>query len=76
MLAFGFFRCNYVYKQIKIPEFYNNILEYCRCVFSKESSKHISWNNKDILIGGAHVYYKDWFDKWIIYIQDIYEADN
>ena len=69
-------RCNYDYKQIQIPEFYNNILEYCRCVFSKESSKHILWNNKDILIGGSHVYYKDWFFKGIIYIQDLYKING
>ena len=44
--------------------------------FSKKSSKHILWNNKDILIGGSHVYYKHWFLKGIIYIQDLYKING
>ena len=64
-------RCNYDYNQIKLPNFYKNVLRYSDEVLEKRTGHYIIWNNQDIKIGGCQIFYKEWVTKGIICIDDL-----
>ena len=65
-------RCNNNFLNENLPTFYKSILENAHDMFIKPNAKCIIWNNKDILIEGKTVFYKEWYVKGIVYIQDLY----
>ena len=76
-------RCNYDKKfleQINLPQFYKLILRYfleLKDSFKNHSDQEqILFNNKDILINGCTIFYRNWFDRGIYLIQDLLKADG
>ena len=63
-------RCNYDYKELNMPDFYKNVLRYANNVLLEPNDHQIIWNNKDIKIGGNSIFYNDWFERGIIFVQD------
>ena len=64
-------RCNYNYKMIDLPIFYQNILKYSDYVLNKKDSRYILWNNKDIMINRNMIFYQNLYDKGVLFIQDL-----
>ena len=76
-------RCNYdkyFLKQIDLPQFYKLILLYFLEIkesFPNQSGQElILFNNKDILINGRTIFYRDWFDRGIYLVRDLLKSDG
>ena len=76
-------RCNYDKKfldQIGLPQFYKLILLYfleLKESFSNQSGQEqILFNNKDILIHGHSIFYRNWFDRGIYLVHHLLKADG
>ena len=69
--------CNYSVKNLdsRIPLFYQELLEYFQELHSsyEDPLKHkfILWNNKEINIENKSVFWKAWWDKNVLFIQDL-----
>ena len=80
--AFFLFRCNYDVKDIPIcSQFYTELLQWWsefRFEFAAEKDwQNIIWNNKDIRINNKSVFYKNFFESGIIYVNDLlFELNN
>ena len=70
-------RCNYDAKYLdpKLPAFYKDILSFFSELKSQYNYEHgqeiILFNNKAILIGGKPFFFREWFSKGIICINDL-----
>lgn len=65
-------RCNFDVKCMSyIPKFYKDMLLFASAVIFENDSKCIIWNNKEILVRGKSIFWKQWFDKGIIFVQDL-----
>ena len=76
-------RCNYDKKfldQIGLPQFYKLILLYfleLKESFPDQSGQEqILFNNKDILIHGHSIFYRNWYDRGIFLVHDLLKADG
>ena len=74
--AFLLFHCNYDVKDIPIAsQFYSEILKLWsdfREEFGTErDQQNIVWNNKEIRINNKPVFYKNFFESGIIYVNDL-----
>ena len=76
-------RCNYDKKfltRINLPQFYKEILQYfLELKTSYNYSSHqefVLFNNKDILLDGYSIFYKNWFEKGVFLIQDLLDVDG
>ena len=76
-------RCNYdkhFLEQINLPQFYKLILLYFLEIkesFPNQSGQElILFNNKDILINGRTIFYRDWFDRGIYLVRDLLKSDG
>ena len=78
-------RCNYdenFLARINLPQFYKEILQhflelktsYNDFLFSRQ--EFVLLNNKDILLDGCSIFYKNWFEKGIYLIQDLLDANG
>ena len=78
-------RCNYdenFLARIKLPQFYKEILQhflelktsYNDLLFSHQ--EFVLFNNKDILLDGCSIFYKNWFEKGVYLIQDLLDANG
>ena len=71
------FRCNYDVNDLdlSVSNFYLELLRWwaeLRSSFSDVNySQNVIWNNKDIRINNKPVFYKMFFDKGIIYLNDL-----
>ena len=71
------FRCNYDVNDLdlSVSNFYLELLRWWaefRNSFSDVNySQNVNWNNKDIRINSKPVFYKMFFDKGIIYLNDL-----
>ena len=80
--GFFLFRCNYDVKDIPIrSQFYTELLQWWsefRIEFAAEKDwQNIIWNNKDIRINNKSVFYKNFFESGIIYVNDLlFELNN
>ena len=80
--GFFLFRCNYDVKDIPIrSQFYSELLQWWsefRIEFDAEKDwQNIIWNNKDIRINNKSVFYKNFFESGIIYVNDLlFELNN
>ena len=77
------FRCNYDVNDLdlSLSKFYLQLLRWWadfRCSFSDVNySQNVIWNNKDIRINNKPVFYKTYFDKGTIYLNDLhFDVDN
>ena len=77
------FRCNYDVKDLdlSVSNFYLELLlwwaEFRRSFSDVNYSQNVIWNNKDIRINNKPVFYKRFFDKGIIYLNDLqFNVDN
>ena len=64
-------RCNYDYKDLEIPDFYKNVLRFANNVLVTPHDKEVVWNNKDIRINNKPIFYKHWFEKGVVFIQNL-----
>ena len=63
--------CNYDTKSLSwIPTFYRKILEYIKETSTDYEGECIIWDNKYIQVGGKSIFWKEWYEKGIIYIHD------
>ena len=76
-------RCNYDKKfvdQIELPQFYKLILLYfleLKESFPNQSSQEqILFNNKDILIHGHSIFYRNWYDRGVYLVHDLLKTDG
>ena len=74
--GFFLFRCNYDVKDTPIrSQFYIELLQSWsefRIEFDAEKDwQNIVWNNKDIRINNKSVFYKNFFESGIIYVNDL-----
>ena len=75
-------RCNYDDKfleRFNLPHFYKLILQYfleLKISFNTQFCQYVSFNNKEILIGGQTFFYRNWFNKNIFLIQDLLCEDR
>ena len=53
-----------------IPTFYKEMLAYAGEVLYIPNSKYTIWNNMYIKAAGKRIFYRDWFNKGIIFIQN------
>ena len=80
--GFFLFRCNYDVKDVPIrSQFYSKLLQWWsefRIEFDAEKDwQNIIWNNKDIRINNKSVFYKNFFESGIIYVNDLlFELNN
>ena len=65
-------RCNYDTKYMNyIPTFYRNMLDFANEIIIEGCNQNIIWNNRNILLDGKSIFYRDWFEKGIIYIHHL-----
>ena len=76
-------RCNYDKKfldQIELPQFYKLILPYfleLKEFFPNQSGQEqILFNNKDILIHGHSIFYRNWYDRGVYLVHDLLKTDG
>jgi len=71
---------NIIWNQIGLPQFYKLILLYfleLKEFFPNQSGQEqILFNNKDILIHGHSIFYRNWFDRGIYLVHDFLKADG
>ena len=54
-------KCNFDIRFMKyLPTFYREMLQYFAEIFANHYSKYIIWNNKNIIIDGKSIFYKEW----------------
>ena len=69
--------CNYSVKNLdsRIPLFYRELLEYFQELRSSYEDplkrEFILWNNKEIIIENKSVFWRAWWDKSVLFIQDL-----
>ena len=76
--------CNYDVNSLQmnhLPSFYREVLKQWQSTkqaFQNDTSPHdeIIWNNRDIKIEGKTRFYKDWFEKNILRIEDLLQNDG
>ena len=65
-------RCFYDVKFLpSMPLFYSNLLQYSNEMFFTPNKECILWNNKCILVENRSLYFKEWHEKGVLYIQDL-----
>ena len=65
-------RCNYNVEYLSyIPIFYRQMLSYANETFVKPNSKFIIWNNSYVLVENKSLFYKEWYEKGVIYFQNL-----
>ena len=70
-------KCNYDTKHLKwIPKFYQNLLKFILEIYYNQDREYIIWNNKSILIDGKSIFWKNWYDKGVIYIHDFINTNG
>jgi len=76
--------CNYNFNALQInylPGFYSEILKHwqnTKQAFQNDTSRHneIIWNNRNIKINSKAPFYKNWFEKNIVRIEDLLHNDG
>ena len=65
-------RCNYDTANLKwIPQFYKELLDYFKTIKYAYNGECIIWNNKHIIIEGKSIFWKDWYENGVKYMQDL-----
>ena len=65
-------RCNYDTKILNyIPTFYRNMLDFANEIIIESCNQNVIWNNRNILLDGTSIFYRDWFERGIIYIHHL-----
>ena len=76
--------CDYDVKSLnleQLPDFYRTALCYWKEFKYSSDSKEIPvcdqiiWNNRNIRLDGKTIFINEWYNKGIIYIQDLLNAD-
>ena len=66
--------------QIELPQFYKLILLYfleLKESFPNQSGQEqILFNNKDILIHGRSIFYRNWYDRGVYLVHDLLKTDG
>ena len=75
-------KCNYNAESINkcLPNFYRELLQYFQEFKNKTNifpyGEFLLWNNKAITIENSSVFWRSWFKRKIIYVQDVLNAEG
>lgn len=70
-------KCDYSTKFLhRIPIFYREMLNYLDEIALKFDSRLIIWNNRNIIINGESVFWADWKENGVVYIEDLQSEDG
>ena len=75
-------KCNYNAESINkcLPNFYRELLQYFQEFKNKTNifpyGEFLLWNNKAITIENSSVFWRAWFKRKIIYVQDVLNAEG
>ena len=78
-------KCDYNIKSLNLeylPEFYHKVLSYWHesklLIDNKVKSvkNQIIWNNQNIAVDGKSIFFRNWFNKDIVYISDLLDEDS
>ena len=70
-------KCNYDTKLLNwIPKFYREMLDYNKLIMNDYAGECIIWNNKRIMIEEKSIFWRDWFEKGVIYIHDFLNSNG
>ena len=70
-------KCNYDVDELTdVPLFYKELFEFVREIFTNKAGVSIIWNNKHIKIDKHTVFWKEWYEGSIVYIQDIMKENT
>ena len=78
-------KCDYNIKSLNLeylPEFYHKVLNYWHdsklLTANKEKSvkNQIIWNNQNIVVDGKPIFFRNWVNKGIVYIDDLLDEDS
>ena len=69
--------CNFDIKHIStIPVFYREMHNFAPDIFTPSHARNIKWNKKDITIGNSSIFWKQWKEKGIVFIEDVLDTDS
>ena len=77
-----FFKCNYNSESINtcLPNFYRELLKYSQEFKNKTNifpyGEFLLWNKKAITIEDYSVFWRSWFKRKILYVQDVLNAEE
>ena len=66
-------------KDLDIPPFYKQILHFfldLKNLYNSEEQEMILFNNKEILIDGRTIFYRDWVDKGVLTLHDVIDTNG
>ena len=75
-------KCNYNTESINkcLPHFYRELLQYFQEFKNKTSifayDEFLLWNNKTITIENSSFFWRSWFKRKVIYVQDVLNAEG
>ena len=78
-------KCDYNIKSLNLeylPEFYHKVLNYWHdsklLTANKEKSvkNQIIWNNQNIVVDGKPIFFRNWVNKGLVYIDDLLDEDS
>lgn len=63
---------------VKLSEYHKQVLHYWKMVFTHNFTPHGStlWNNRVITISRKTLFFRNWFEKGIIFITDILDEQG
>lgn len=63
---------------IKLSRFHGQTFQFWKLIFNSNFSPHNStfWNNRTILAGRKSIFLQDWYDKNIIFVNDLLDANG
>ena len=67
---------NYNHTELQIACFYKIMFQVANRVFGKENSINVLWNNSDITVDGQTIFYPTWYEKNIMFFQDLFSLER
>ena len=70
-------RCNYDTDYLNwVPDFYRQLLDYFKSIRYIYNGECIIWNNRYITVEGKSIFWRDWFENGVIYMQDLVDRNG
>ena len=70
-------RCNYDTAVLPfISTFYKNMLDYASEIMFKHLGQNIIWNNRNILVEGKSIFFREWYEKGVVFLSDLCDENG